>query len=149
MEVAKSGFRSQTLMTVDISQIGVLIVDDVKTMQVHVKDMLRSQGFTRMFTASGGEEAKKILLEQGPSSIHLVLCDWHMVPTDGLAVVRFVRGEPLLSSTTFVMVTAENTKEQVIQAIAAGVDDYLMKPITIDQIATKVMAALRKRKFIA
>lgn len=132
----------------ELSQVGVLIVDDVKTMQIHVKDMLRAVGFTRLFTASGGEEAKKVLFEEGPASIQLVLCDWHMVPTDGLAVVRFIRGEPLLNGTTFVMVTAENTKEQVIQAIAAGVDDYMVKPITIEQIGSKIFAALRKRKFI-
>lgn len=133
----------------ELSQVGVLIVDDVKTMQVHVKDMLRAVGFTRMFIASGGEEAKKVLMTEGPASIQLVLCDWHMVPTSGLEVVRWVRSEALLSSTTFVMVTAENTKEQVMQAIAAGVDDYLMKPLSIDQIGAKVLGALRKRKFIA
>ena len=126
-------------------EIEILVVDDVNTMRMQIKELLRSFGFRNITVAANGEEAKKFLAEK---LCHLILADWHMIPTDGLELLKYIRATPNLKSIPFVMITAENTKEKVIEVVKAGVDDYLMKPLTRGQIETKVYAILLRRKIL-
>ncbi len=127
-------------------EVGILVVDDVNTMRVQIKDLLKSFGFRNIHLAGGGEEGKAMLERQ---SIHLILCDWHMSPTDGLDFLKYVRAHDLHKSTAFIMVTAESTKERVVEAIKSGVDDYLVKPLTPAQIQTKVYGVLLRKQVLA
>lgn len=124
----------------------VLVVDDVNTMRVQIKELLRSFGFKNIKSASNGEEAKEILKNY---PIHLVLSDWYMTPGDGLDLLYFIRQDEGLKHLPFIMVTAEKTKEKVIQAITVGVDDFLSKPLTIQQIHTKIYNVLVKKKVLS
>jgi DNA-binding response OmpR family regulator len=86
---------------------------------------------------------------QDYSQHHLVLCDWHMSPTDGMELLKFVRAHPTYGAAPFIMVTAESTKEQVVEAIKQGVDEYIVKPLTPDQIQGKVFGVLTRKQIIA
>src|SRR5687768_14791022 len=127
-------------------EIQILVVDDVNTMRVQIKDLLKGLGFQKINTAGSGAEAQKAL-EEGP--YHLVLCDWHMGPPDGMELLKFVRKSAKHKDTPFIMVSAESTKELVIEAIKSGVDDYLIKPLTVEQVQSKVYGVLLKRKVLS
>jgi two-component system chemotaxis response regulator CheY len=126
-------------------EVQCLVVDDVNSMRVQLKDLLRMFGFTHIKTLGNGEEAKEALSSQ---TFHLVLADWHMEPTNGLDLLKYVRSQPKLKDIAFLLVTAESTKERVVEAIQAGVDDYLIKPLTILQVQNKVYGVLFKKKII-
>jgi two-component system chemotaxis response regulator CheY len=126
-------------------EVNILIVDDVNTMRVQVKDLLISFGFRNITTAENGDLAKVALSSK---DFHLILCDWHMTPVDGMEFLKHVRGQPQTKNIAFIMVTAEGTKEKVVEAIKAGVDDYLIKPLTLDQIETKVHGVLARKQVL-
>lgn len=130
-------------MTLD--EVSVLIVDDVNAMRVQLKSVLRAVGFSKITVASNGAEAKNIIRTQ---PVQLILCDWHMEPVNGLDLLQHVRTEYRFEEIGFIMVTAEYTKEKVIEAISAGVDDYLIKPISQEQIQNRTYATLLKRKVL-
>ena len=125
--------------------VQILIIDDVNSMKVQLKDLLRLFGFRAIYSADNGEEAKELMQT---NEFHLVLADWHMEPTNGLQLLQWTRAQSVYNDLAFIMVTADNTKESVIQAIQNGVDDYLIKPLTILQVQNKVYAVLFKRKIL-
>jgi two-component system chemotaxis response regulator CheY len=126
-------------------EVKILVVDDVNTMRVQVKDLLKSFGFRIVTLAENGEAAKAAL---NTDTYHLILCDWHMTPTDGIDFLKHVRGNEKTKNTAFIMVTAEGTKEKVVEAIKNGVDDYLIKPLTLEQISTKVHGVLIRKQVL-
>jgi two-component system chemotaxis response regulator CheY len=126
-----------------MADLSVLVVDDVNTMRTQLKEIMRSIGIQKVLGVSNGEEAKLVLETE---NIHLVVCDWHMSPTDGLEVLKFLRSHPTLGKTVgFLMLTAEGTKEKVLVAIQAGVDDYVMKPVSPAQVLAKIQNVMKKR----
>jgi two-component system chemotaxis response regulator CheY len=72
-----------------------------------------------------------------------------MTPTDGLEFLKHVRSQEQTKNIAFIMVTAEGTKEKVVEAIKTGVDDYLMKPLTLEQIETKVHKVLIRKQVLS
>ncbi|MGZ3689448.1 MAG: response regulator [Bdellovibrionota bacterium] len=127
-------------------EINILVVDDVQAMRVQIKDLLKSFGFRNITAVEGGGAAKKTLED---TAFQLILCDWHMTPTDGLEFLKYVRAHPNYKTVSFIMITAEGTKEKVVEAIKSGVDDYLMKPLTIEQIQNKVYGVLSRKQVLA
>lgn len=128
-----------------VQDVSVLVLDDVNAIRVQIKELLKAFGFKNVAIAASGEEGKRMLDE---GSYHLVLSDMHMMPVDGMELLRHVRAHPKHKEMAFILVTADNTKEMVIHAIEQGVDDYLVKPLTLDRIQNKVYATLLKRKVI-
>jgi two-component system chemotaxis response regulator CheY len=128
-----------------LAEVPVLVAEDVNSTRFQIRDVLKECGFRKIALAASGEEAKACLLAE-PAL--LVLCDWYMSPIDGFEVLKFVRSTERLKQMAFIMVTGESTKERVIDAIHAGVDDYLVKPLTNVQVQSKVLQILKKRKFI-
>lgn len=125
--------------------VNILVVDDVNSIRVQIRDLLKQFGFKKITLAANGEEAKIMMLE---TPFHIVLSDWQMQPTDGFELLKYVRGNPNLKEMAFIMVTGESTKERVIEAIKQGVDDYLVKPFTFGQVQNKVYSVLLKRKVL-
>src|SRR5687767_739177 len=105
-------------------EVGILVVDDVAAMRTQISDLLKSFGFRKIRTATSGEEAKAFLQLV---ETHLILRDWQMQTMNGLEFLKYVRAHPNFGKVPFIMVTAESTKERVIEAIKSGVDDYLVK----------------------
>jgi two-component system chemotaxis response regulator CheY len=128
-----------------IQEVIVLVVDDVNAMRVQIQKLLEAFGFARILTAESGEAAKKIL-ENEP--VNFVLADWHMEPVNGMELLKWVRAHLKLKNLPFVLITAENTKEAVVQAVQAGVDQYVVKPLTKEIIQEKIFQVLVKKKVL-
>jgi two-component system, chemotaxis family, chemotaxis protein CheY len=128
-----------------LADLHVLVAEDVNSTRFQIRDVLKECGFRKITLATSGEEAKACIMSEAPS---LVLCDWYMSPTDGFEVLRMVRSTEQLKHIAFIMVTGESTKERVIDAIQAGVDDYLVKPLTMIQVQSRVLQILTRRKMI-
>jgi two-component system chemotaxis response regulator CheY len=121
--------------------IKVLVVDDFATMRRIIKNVLKQIGFTKILEADDGTTALEVLKE---NQVDLIISDWNMPNMTGLDLLKTVRGEKSTQSIPFLMVTAEAQKDNVIQAVQAGVSNYLVKPFTADAIKAKLTQILPK-----
>jgi len=87
---------------------------------------------------------KEALKKLRNSEYGLVVCDWNMPVMEGIDLLKNVRSDPALKDMPFLMVTAEAEKEKVIEAIKAGVDNYIVKPFTGEVLKEKLEKSLRK-----
>ena len=115
--------------------IEVLVVDDFATMRRILKNILRQIGFTNISEADDGKSALNMLKKQ---KFDLVLCDWNMPEMSGLELLKKVKADDGLKDIPFVMVTAEAQKDNIIQAVQAGVSNYVVKPFTAETINEKL-----------
>ena len=113
----------------------VLIVDDFATMRRIVKNILKQIGFTNIFEAEDGKSALKMLQSD---KFDLVMCDWNMPEMPGIELLGKVRADEQLKGIPFVMVTAEAQKENIIEAVKAGVNSYIVKPFTAEIVEQKL-----------
>ncbi|MBF0505285.1 MAG: chemotaxis response regulator CheY [Nitrospirae bacterium] len=124
--------------------IKVLVVDDFPTMRRIVKNLLKQLGFENIDEAEDGTQALQRL--KG-GNYGLVISDWNMPNMEGIELLRNVRKEAdPLKSIPFLMVTAEAEKEKVIEAIKAGVDNYIVKPFTAEILKEKLEKIADKKK---
>lgn len=121
----------------------VLVVDDFPTMRRIVKNLLKQLGFENIDEAEDGMQALSKLKTGGYG---LVVSDWNMPNMEGIDLIRKIRQDPALKDTPFLMVTAEAEKEKVIEAIKAGVDNYIVKPFTAEVLKEKLEKISEKRK---
>ena len=113
----------------------VLVVDDFESMRRIVGQLLREMGFRDITLADDGATALALLRED---DFGLLLTDWHMPQMDGLDLVRAVRADPRLNAIPILMVSAEATREQIIEAAQAGVNGYVVKPFTPQILSAKI-----------
>jgi len=113
----------------------ILIVDDFSTMRRIIKNILKQLGFERIEEAEDGEQAYNKLQND---SFDFVITDWNMPNLDGLGLLKKVRGDKRLKDLPILMVTAEAEKDKVIEAIKAGVNNYIVKPFTEEVIKEKM-----------
>ena len=124
-----------------MSRVSVLIVDDAAFIRDLVKKGLRVHfPGIRVEEAANGRKAQQFLSR---SSVDLILCDWEMPEMSGLDLLNWCRSEEGLKKTPFIMVTSRGDKSNVVQAVQAGVSDYIGKPFTSEQLLTKVKKALQ------
>ena len=119
----------------------VLIVDDFATMRRILKNILKQIGLKNISEADNGKEALKELKKE---KFDLVLCDWNMPEMPGIELLNQVRSDDALKGIPFVMVTAEAKKENILEAVKAGVSSYIVKPFTaetVDEKLKKIFAA--------
>ncbi|HZR21022.1 MAG TPA: response regulator [Verrucomicrobiae bacterium] len=112
-----------------------LVVDDSKSMRMILGKALREVGF-QVAEAGDGREALA-RLNQGEET-DLMLVDWNMPVMNGYELVCAVRANALLSSVRIMMVTTETSMNQLQQALAAGANEYLMKPFTKELLLEKL-----------
>ena len=115
--------------------MNVLIVDDFATMRRILRNILKQLGFTNIIEADDGTTALEVL---GKQKIDLIISDWNMPKMTGLELLKQMRSDSDLKSIPFLMVTAEAQKKNVIDAVKAGVSNYIVKPFTADQIMEKL-----------
>jgi two-component system, chemotaxis family, chemotaxis protein CheY len=113
-----------------------LVVDDSKSVRLILSKTLGELGWN-VEQAANGRVALTWLDEQ-PEPIRLVLIDWNMPEMNGLELVRSIRERTRLSASKLMMVTTETEIEQMKSALAAGADEYVMKPFTKDIIVDKL-----------
>lgn len=125
-----------------MSKVNVLVVDDAPFIRDLVRKCLRN-AFPGM-TIDDAVNGRKAMALLGKEAFDLVLCDWEMPEMSGLELLTWCRQQPELKNLQFIMVTSRGDKENVIQAIQAGVSDFVGKPFTNEQLLTKVKKALSK-----
>lgn len=120
-----------------------LVVDDSATMRRIVVNALKTIGWNDLVEAGDGQEA----LSKCDGSIELVITDWNMPVMGGLDMVRALRANPATAKLPILMVTTRSVKEDILQAVEAGVNGYVLKPFTpqvlkekIDQVVSMMSA---------
>ncbi|WP_447968329.1 chemotaxis response regulator CheY [Nitrospira sp. M1] len=120
----------------------VLVVDDMSTMRRIVKNVLKQIGYSDIAEAENGQDALTKLKAGG---FGLVVSDWNMPVMPGIELLRNVRGDANLKSLPFLMVTAEAQKENIIEAVQAGVSNYVVKPFTAEALQEKLEKIFAKK----
>ena len=118
------------------TSLKVLVVDDMSTMRRIVKNVLKQIGFSDMVEAENGQDALNKLRAAG--DFGLVVSDWNMPVMQGIDLLRAVRADAELKHLPFLMVTAEAQKENIIEAVQAGVSNYVVKPFTAEALQGKL-----------
>ena len=117
----------------------ILLIDDSKTMRNIQKSVLGTLGHTDLEEAGDGQDA---LSKVAAFRRDLILVDWNMPVMDGLAFVKAFRTTN--KSTPVIMVTTEAEKSRVIEAIKAGVNNFVVKPFTPDMLGQRINETLAK-----
>ncbi|ACG56885.1 response regulator receiver protein [Hydrogenobaculum sp. Y04AAS1] len=115
--------------------IRILVVDDMSTMRRVIKSILNQLGYSNIEEAENGKDA---LSKLSSSNYDFVLTDWNMPEMDGLELVKTIRQDPNLKDLPILMVTAEAKKENVLEALKTGVNNYIVKPFTAEILKEKI-----------
>jgi len=121
-------------MGLDLSMT-VLIVDDFATMRRILKNIFRKLGYSSIIEADDGTTALEALKKE---KVDLIVSDWNMPKMSGLDLLKTIRASGQYKDTPFLMVTAEAQKKNVIDAVEAGVSNYIVKPFSQEQILDKL-----------
>lgn len=116
-----------------------LVVDDSRAVRMILAKTLRDLGY-EVREAANGREALEVM-EAEKTAVRLVLVDWNMPEVNGLDLLRQLRRDPELSSVVVVMVTTETEIDQMVTALEAGANEYVMKPFTKDILVEKLQMA--------
>lgn len=111
----------------------IFLIDDSKTMRNIQKNALATLGHKDIAEAGNGKEALDTIEAFQPD---LILCDWNMPVMDGITFVKTYRAQG--KKTPIIMVTTEAEKSRVVEAIKAGVNNYVVKPFTPESLSQKV-----------
>jgi len=121
-------------------EMKVLVVDDFATMRRIVKGALKQLGFVNIVEAEDGQIALELLKKE---KVGLIVSDWNMPNMTGIEFLKVVRADAVLKDTPFIMVTAEGQKDNVLEAVNAGVSNYVVKPFTPDILGEKIKKVLK------
>lgn len=117
----------------------VLLVDDSKTMRNIQRGILTQLGYDQIEEAVDGQDALEKVASFGPE---LILLDWNMPIKDGITFIKEYRGSG--SKVPVIMVTTEAEKSRVVEAIKAGVNNYVVKPFTPDILGERIQETLSR-----
>ncbi len=120
----------------------ILVVDDFSTMRRIIKNILKQLGFTNVVDADDGSTAWEIL---NKDKIDFIISDWNMPKMSGIELLRKVRASEEFADIPFLMVTAEGQQENVIEAVQAGVSNYIVKPFTPETFEQKIKKIFEKK----
>ena len=118
----------------------VCVVEDEKVSRKMTIELLKKMGITKIIASTNGEIAlQKLKLQKAD----LIISDWHMPIMDGLEFYKAVKKEVDLQDTPFLMVTVEDSKERVVEALKLGIRDYIVKPLSSKSFEGKVKPLLK------
>jgi two-component system chemotaxis response regulator CheY len=119
----------------------ILTVDDFSTMRRIIRNMLRQLGYTNVVEAEDGAEALTLLQRE---KVDFVISDWNMPHMSGLDLLKAIRADANLKPLPVLLVTAEALKENVVEALKAGVNNYVVKPFTAETLKEKIDAIFKE-----
>ncbi|TNE68926.1 response regulator [bacterium] len=122
-----------------MSNLFILIVDDSPTMRRIIKNTLERLGHRESVEAGNGKEALQQLKEH---PINFVVTDWNMPEMNGLEFVTELRATPEYEALPVLMITTRGMKDDVLQAVQAGVNNYIVKPFTPETLEQKIQKLL-------
>lgn len=134
-EIYDEQLASETLVADLGSDFSILVVEDNLDMQEFIRQSLLSR-FKQVIIAGNGVEALELLAKKG-HNIDLIVTDMMMPEMDGLTLVETIREQPLLSAIPVIMLTALATEEDRLTALRTGVDDYLTKPFSVNELEVR------------
>ena len=123
-----------------------LVIDDLPTIRRLVHQQLSEIGFNEILEAGDGEEAWKILSKDDAQAnkIQFVIADWNMPKLSGLELLNRTREVSWGKELPFILLTSENSREQVSAAVIAGVSQYIIKPFSRQVLMIKLVEAWKK-----
>ncbi|MBI5826581.1 MAG: chemotaxis response regulator CheY [Deltaproteobacteria bacterium] len=121
----------------------ILVVDDFSTMRRIIRNILKEIGYTNVDEADDGSTALEKLKGGG---FQFVITDWNMPNMPGIELLKAIRQDDALKHTPVLMVTAEAAKENVVIAVQAGVNNYIVKPFTAAALKERIDLILEKLK---
>lgn len=113
----------------------ILVVDDMSTMRRIVKNILKQLGFANVEEAENGQEGLDKLKAGG---FGFVVSDWNMPVMTGIDMLRAIRADAAIKAIPVLMVTAEAQQENLVEAVKAGVSNYIVKPFTAEVLQEKI-----------
>jgi len=113
-----------------------LVVDDSVTMRRIVVNSLKGLGYSQFLEAGDGKEAMDVL--NANDGINFVVTDWNMPNVSGLELVKSIRQHPKYSTVPILMVTTRGVKEDIMEALHAKVNNYVIKPFTPQILKEKI-----------
>lgn len=119
----------------DIANLHILVVDDFPAMRKLLAKSLRQMGVTNLLEAGDGIDAVKLLESD---RVDMLISDWNMPDMGGLELLRWIRHNSDLARMPFLMVTTKGQQMDVVEAVRAGVDAYIVKPFTQEILEAKV-----------
>jgi two-component system chemotaxis response regulator CheY len=123
-----------------MASIKILIVDDSITIRRIITNALKTVGFTDTTEASNGKEALE-KLQAG--KIDFIITDWNMPEMNGLDLIKEVRAHSVHSAMPILMITTRGTEHDVVEALQAKVNSYIMKPFTPQELKEKIEGILK------
>jgi two-component system chemotaxis response regulator CheY len=112
-----------------------LVIDDARTIRAIITQILQELGIEVVQAANGLEGLARLRDQPG---VDLVLVDWNMPEMNGLEFIQAVRTRREYDSVRIMMVTTETEQDQVVRALAAGANEYVMKPFTREILVAKL-----------
>lgn len=129
-------------MSVSGSSIRFLSIDDSFSMRRVIEIMLKRCGITQLYFAQGGKEAIDLIRQY---QYDAVFCDWNMPDLCGLEVVKAIRQLPNYDDVPIMMCTSERFKREVVSAVSAGANNYIVKPFQINVFRRKLADMLEAK----
>lgn len=120
----------------------IITVDDSATMRRIIKNSLKAIGYDEVIEAENGQVG---LAKIQTENVDFVITDWSMPGMTGLEMVHALRADPRTKALPILMVTAVGQKEEIVQAIGAGVDGYIVKPFEAETLHAKMQQVLEKK----
>lgn len=124
-----------TLFTEEEPAVRFLVVDDSSTMRRIIRNNLKASGFDDAVEAENGEGA---LARLQADKVDFVITDWNMPVMNGIELVTAMRGNDALKATPVLMVTTMAEKDNILQAMQAGVTNYVVKPFDAATLKKKI-----------
>jgi two-component system, chemotaxis family, chemotaxis protein CheY len=112
-----------------------MIVDDSKPIRMIERDILTEIGFETCDACHGREALERLESDSLPD---VILLDWNMPEMDGLQFIKTIRKDARYRGIVVLMVTTETEPDQMLRALTAGADEYLMKPFTKENLISKL-----------
>lgn len=121
----------------------ILVVDDMKTMRMFITRVCKDLGFTDITEANDGDQAWA-LINAGEKQFGLIISDWNMPNVSGLDLLKNIRNDARFAKTPFLMVTAESEQEKANEAVEAGIDGFVLKPLDKDRLIENIEQVYKK-----
>ncbi len=116
-----------------------LVVDDSSTMRRIIINTLNKLGHKECHEAGNGREGVEKL---ATTPVDMVITDWNMPEMSGIDFIRALRGAEATKKLPILMVTTNAAQDDIVEAMKAGVNNYVVKPFTPDTIKEKIESAL-------
>jgi CheY-like chemotaxis protein len=120
------------------AEIPIVVAEDDPVSRTLISSLMEEWGFKTVITQNGHEAMAALRAQQGPA---LAILDWMMPGMDGLQVCRRIRSSEKMIY--IILLTARGTKENIVEGLQAGADDYVIKPLDTNELLARIQVGLR------